>query len=145
MVSLPVGLKKKPAPSPTKDALALIQALDAQLATRDGVADAGSLETEGSARGALRRDIFSADALRPKPVARPTEERARQIEEPPQVPDLEVMAILVDGHLRQAVISGRAVAEGDSVGGYWVIEITPESILLWNDDGFKTLTWGKNR
>jgi hypothetical protein len=143
-VSLPVGFRKIPKESPARDALALIQTLDAQLASRssdDGLAD----QAFGAARGVLRRDIFSSESLMRKPAAAPREETPRPREAPTVPSELEIMGIFVDGHMRQAVISGRRVAEGDSIGGYWVIEITRESVLLWNDGGFKTLTWGNDR
>jgi hypothetical protein len=42
----------------------------------------------------------------------------------------ELSAILIDGPWRQAVIAGRAVAEGETVEGYRVLEITSRSVRI---------------
>jgi hypothetical protein len=140
VVSLPVGLRKTPTASAPRDALALIDVLDARMSKPTDDARAGSLGVDRPARRVLRRDIFSPEALHPKARSQPQEMAPRARPEPARDPGPELMGIFVDGHSKQAVISGHRVAEGDSVAGYWVIEITRESILLWNDGGFKTLT-----
>lgn len=55
-----------------------------------------------------------------------------------------VGGIFIDGTSRFAVIGGRRVAEGDSLLGYWVAEITPRSVLLWRSNEFKRLSWSES-
>ncbi len=143
-VSLPGKRSERSSASPVREAMDLVRSLDLQLgqdAADDAPDEAGR---EAAARHSLRRDIFSSGAPPTQAFARSSEQdrtAARTLTNE----NLVVSAILLDGDSRQAVIAGRRVSAGDSVAGYWVVEISRESVLLWNESGFRRIGWRKER
>ena len=127
---------------PVREATILAQTLELEL----GVAPSDDLAEQAvqAAEPTLNRNIFRPSKPRSE-GSRPPGAESAPADSLEEERGMTVSAIFVDGDSRQAMISGRRVANGDSIGGYWVIDISRDSILLWNEDGFHTVRWREDR
>ena len=111
------------------EALALVESFEARLAPPPG------LQSEPRAVDSPPRRSSIRDIFRPVHDTAPPPEPERTTPASDSGPVLG--GVLLDGDRRQAVIDGRVLAEGDSIRGYFLVEVRPQSVLLWRDGEFR--------
>jgi len=131
-VGLPIWLDDQGRQDPAEDARAAYRELVLRIEEREAhvVAPypiAPDLAGEG-------RDLFSPRP-RPPDVAQSQARRKR-----PKLPLLT--GVLIDGASRQAVLDGRVVAVGESVGEFRVVTIDPDAVTLDRGGATHRLTIG---
>lgn len=132
-----VSLVAIPAPSndsvrdPVAEAAEAYRSLMDQIEGGDDAAvprPATAVTDSAGGRPELDRDLF-----RPKPKPRPKPKTPKKPPAPKPPPLPELSAILIDGGVRQARVGGQTVTAEQEIGGYRVVAIERDAVILARD------------
>lgn len=127
--------------NPGADAEAAYQAIVAQIDGQDGSGGNGVRERGGGdipREGRLMRDLFRPGSA---PVVKAVKSKVKQTAPVRRKPP-DITGVFISGGYKQATIGGKVVSPGDEVGGYRVIDITPDGATVERDGSTYTLALG---
>ncbi|MFH1277601.1 MAG: hypothetical protein ABIK65_04405 [Candidatus Eisenbacteria bacterium] len=145
VIFVPAGREGRIVKNPAADArqayLSLLSQMDSSGAAPSFGGEAGAAETifASSGRSRLERDLFAPSKELKLPTLKkaPAPTRAAPRAEAPKL-----SAVFVGTGAPMAVLSGRAVGEGDEVNGYRVVRIVADGVILEKDGSLLALRPG---
>ena len=140
--AVPLGKARRARPDPTTKATRAYETLQERIgasgAPLEPASSDSTMGTAGTARVPLQRNLFAPVYRAPSPAPPGAAPQA-----PAGRPALT--GIFIDGGVRQAILGGRRVREGDRVEGYRVVEITSVGVVLSKGKTTVRLRWGEVR